>query len=101
MSDLVERLRKRNEFVLNGGTWMLSTVSDADCKEAADEIERLRAEIEAERNSQISAVNNMLKAEQDNERLQSQLHRAECFLSNIRGMCNDVLARAALEGKGD
>lgn len=41
MSDIVERLRSRKEFVLNGHTWMMLNQPDRDCVEAADLIERL------------------------------------------------------------
>lgn len=44
--DIVERLRKRYGFFLNGATWMMSANPDKDCHEAADEIERLRQELE-------------------------------------------------------
>lgn len=39
--DIVERLRKRKAFGLNG-TWMMLNEPDPDCQEAADEIDRLR-----------------------------------------------------------
>lgn len=46
MSDIVERLRQRKGFWSNGGVWMMGTAADVDCAEAADEIDRLRAENE-------------------------------------------------------
>ena len=44
MSDIVERLRARKGFFSNGGAWMMSAGPDADCAEAASEIEALRKE---------------------------------------------------------
>jgi SMC interacting uncharacterized protein involved in chromosome segregation len=49
MTDIVERLRTRKGFWLNGGAWMMGTEPDRDCAEAADEIERLRAALDLER----------------------------------------------------
>jgi hypothetical protein len=46
-ADIVERLRKRQMFWLNGAAWMMGTEADSDCAEAADEIERLRADVAA------------------------------------------------------
>jgi hypothetical protein len=66
MSDIVERLRLENRAFLLGPELHALEL------EAADEIERLRAEIEQlkaelfiQRNSQISAVDGMLRAEQE------------------------------------
>jgi hypothetical protein len=49
MSDLVERLRKHPEFFrpMNQHSWYASSNPDPDCQEAATELERLRAEVEA------------------------------------------------------
>lgn len=44
-SDLLTRLRGRKEFFLNGASWQMMNQPDSDCQEAADEIERLRAEV--------------------------------------------------------
>lgn len=46
MTDIVERLHARKGFWLNGGAWMMGTGPDADCQEAADEIERSRKELD-------------------------------------------------------
>lgn len=46
MTDLVERLRAFPLFYRNGATWIATGGSqDPTCKEAADEIERLRTEL--------------------------------------------------------
>lgn len=45
MSDLVQRLRARKGFFLNGSRYNMATTPDTDCAEAADEIERLRHEL--------------------------------------------------------
>jgi len=37
---IVERLRSRKAFFLNGGIWLMLAEPDSDCQEAADEIER-------------------------------------------------------------
>jgi hypothetical protein len=42
MSDIVERLRGRKLFWLNGSVWMMGTEPDRDCAEAADVIMLLR-----------------------------------------------------------
>lgn len=43
MTDIVDRLRARREFLkLNPGRWHMSQHQDQDCADAADEIERLR-----------------------------------------------------------
>jgi hypothetical protein len=42
VSDIVERLRGRKSFWLNGNVWMMGTEPDRDCAEAADMIEQLR-----------------------------------------------------------
>lgn len=42
-NDLIERLRMRNGFWLNGAHWLMGDFPDDDCVEAADEIERLRS----------------------------------------------------------
>lgn len=48
MTDLVARLRSRREFAsLDGSRWYTTTGQDRDCAEAAEEIERLRAELAA------------------------------------------------------
>lgn len=44
--DIVERLRERKAFGLNGATWVMLTVPDPDCQEAAEEIRRLREALE-------------------------------------------------------
>jgi len=41
MTDIVERLRSRKMFLRDGISWI-----DADCVEAADEIERLREQVQ-------------------------------------------------------
>lgn len=85
---LVERLRwRRNPSNTDA--------PDKDCHEAADEIERLHAEIESLRDQQISAVNGMLRAEQEAERLRDVLTWTE---QNCPGKCAGVV-RAALEAK--
>lgn len=44
----VGRLLQRKAFGLNGATWVMLNEPDSDCQEAAHEIIRLRAAIEAE-----------------------------------------------------
>jgi hypothetical protein len=41
VTDIVERLRSRKMFLRDGISWI-----DADCVEAADEIERLREQVQ-------------------------------------------------------
>lgn len=41
--DIVERLRRRKAFGLNGAAWIMLNEPDQDCLDAAAEIERLRA----------------------------------------------------------
>ena len=92
MSDIVLRLRSSAKQAGHSKEW------DAYAwLEAADKIESLRAEIETERDSQISAVNNMLKAEQDNERLRAALVEVAERALTITTM--RIVARAALEPK--
>jgi hypothetical protein len=43
MTNIVERLRARKGFWLNGAHWMMGTAPDADCAEAAHKIEQLQA----------------------------------------------------------
>lgn len=43
---LIERLRKRNTFARNGGTWVMLNEPDGDCSAAADAIASLRTRAE-------------------------------------------------------
>ena len=67
MSDLVERLRKRKAFGLNG-TWIMLNAPDSDCQEAADRIEaleklyRLRTEDVMDLGSQVEQAEVRIKA---------------------------------------
>jgi hypothetical protein len=82
--------------------------------ESKAEIERLRAELSVERGSQISAVNAMLKVEQENERLRARLEECPVIfeierletIARVLGERELKLAvenerlRAALQGNG-
>lgn len=45
MTDICERLREFPAFFRNGAHWLQSTNKEPLCLEAADEIERLRAQV--------------------------------------------------------
>lgn len=45
--DIVERLSEKAQFLYRDGTWVPGAFSDPECKEAADEILRLRTALAA------------------------------------------------------
>jgi len=64
VTDIVERLRARHGFFRNGAAWLMGTSIDRDCADAADVIERLRAELKCA-NSPVTDGRNSIESYHD------------------------------------
>ena len=89
---IVERLRAHKGFWFNGGAWMMSTQPDADCVEAAEEIERLRKGWKKEADKDCKWALKEIK------RLRAALLKLIEQIENRDDLPTDE-ARRALEGK--
>src|SRR5262245_23624860 len=98
MSDIVERLRDHKGFWLNGAVWIMGTEPDVDCAEGADEIERLRSLLKAEKTTLELRWQDVERLEADNERLRAALLeiRQQCAVGESH-IWIDRVARRTLE----
>lgn len=55
-TDIIVKLRSRKAFFRNGAAWLLGNEPDLMCEEAAQEIERLRKELEQTESAYDSVV---------------------------------------------
>ena len=81
MSDLIERLR-------GNGAVPVTVMTKTLCREAADEIERLTAELE--RREHLT-INMDLEHRAEIERLQAKVDELEGVLDEVWDQCNDSL----------